>query len=152
MRIALLCLLFWVAGVSHAQEPQPPHTYAHVILAWEKLVGGHWELIERWESGRLRAGEPATWDVRQEAEKRTERLVLEVRWLGDTPRVSIQGGFARLDPLLDPVRVQVTRRLGEGQAWTFGVPEVASHQGHRVVARIRLETVQPPSKRSLKGS
>ena len=145
IKTALLLALFACGASAHAQEKHPV-TYAHTQLQWERLDAGTWKFVEQWKSPKMKAGEVHTWDTTVTRAGTTQRLLLRVTWAGDTPRVELEGGFAYLSPPRDPVRLRVNRGLADGQAWIFGVPSSQGLMGHRVVAKVRLETVMEPKK------
>lgn len=137
-------LLAW-SMVARAAEPDlVPQTYAHTELRWERLERGAWKPVQAWRQPKMKAGQTYIWDTTVNEAGQTERLLLRVTWVGQSPRVEVAGGFAYLAPEREPVRIKVDRGLADGQAWTFGVPTAHELVGHRVVTTVRLETVMEP--------
>ena len=145
-KTGLIVVLFLSASAWAAHPVATPVTYAHTQLQWERLDAGTWKLVEQWKPPKMKVGEVHTWDTTVTRAGTTQRLLLRVTWTGDTPRVELEGGFAYLSPPTNPVRLRVKRGLADGQAWTFGVPSSQGLMGHRVVAKVRLETVMEPQK------
>lgn len=134
-------------GLATPALPTVLRTYAQVELVWESLTPHGWQERDRWRA-RLAAGQAQAWDRTVKLADRTERVLLSVAWTPPSPIVDVHGGYARVSGT-STQRVHVSRRLGDADAWVFGVPDASGMAGHRVNAHVRLETVEEPKPSSL---